>query len=148
MRVYYRGPDALITESQFVWLAETPRVYPVNELRAARITRRQVKGAWAASTAAAAAASALVLAPGYAILTSVGARLSLVGVAALIVILAVIRTRTGSRWELIASYPGRRLVIYEAYDATTFHQVSRALGRVLENGPVARPRSRSVATTV
>lgn len=148
VRVYYRGPDALITASQFVWLAEAPHVHAINDLRGARITRREVKGAWAPTTAAAAAATALVLAPGYAMLTSVPARLSLVGVAALIVIAALIRTRTGSRWELIASYPGRRVVIYEAYDSTTFHQVVRALGRVLESGPVIVPPSRSVVEAV
>ncbi len=147
MRVFYRGPDALITESQFVWLAESPRAFGVNELRGATITRRQVKGAWAPATAAAAAATALVLAPGYAMLTSLTARLSLGGVAALIVIFALLRSKTGSRWELIASYPDRRVTIYRAYDATAFHQVSRALGRALESGFTIAPRSRSVVTS-
>jgi hypothetical protein len=147
MRVYYRGPDALITESQFIWLAESPRAFAVNELRGAHITRRQVKGAWAPATAAAAAATALVLAPGYAMVHSLTGRLSLVGAAALIVILALIRSRTGSHWELIASYRDRRVTIYQAFDATTFNQVSRALGRALESSYVVVPRSRSVVTS-
>jgi len=145
MRIYYRGPDALITASQFVWLAETPRIFAVSDLRDAHITRRKVKGAWAPATAAAAAATALVLAPGYAILTSATARLSLVGVAALVVTLAILRYRTGSHWELIANFGGRRVTIYTAWDTTTFHQVTRALGRVLESSPVIAERPRSVA---
>jgi hypothetical protein len=145
MRIYYRGPDALITASQFVWLAETPRVFAIAGLRAADITRRRVKGAWAPATAAAAAATALVLAPGYALLTSMSARLSLVGVAALVVMLAILRYRTGSHWELIATYADRRVTIYTSWDATTFHQVTRALGRVLESTPAAGQRPRSVA---
>lgn len=145
MRIYYRGPDALITASQFVWLAETPRVFAISDLRDAHITRRKVKGAWAPATAAAAAGTALVLAPGYAILTSMTARLSLVGVAALVVILAMLKYRTGSHWELIATFAGRRMTIYTAWDATTFHQVTRALGRVLESGPAIVDRPRSVA---
>jgi hypothetical protein len=147
MRVYYRGPDALITESQFIWYGEVPRTFSINDLRGARMTRRQVKGTWATTTAAAAAGTALVLAPGYFILPTLTERLSLVGVAVLIVIAAIVRTRTGSRWELIASYPGRQVTIYEANDFTTFHQVVRGLGRVLESGPVLAPRSRYVTTT-
>jgi hypothetical protein len=145
MRIYYRGPDALITASQFVWLAETPRVFAISDLRDAHITRRKVKGSWAPAAAAAAASAALVLAPGYAVLTSMTARLSLVGVAVLIVTLAILRYRTGTHWELIASYAGRRVTIYTAWDATTFHQVTRALGRVLESRPVVETRPRYVA---
>lgn len=145
MRVYYRGPDALITATQFVWLAEIPRVIPIADLRGADISRRRVKGALAPATAAAAAATALVVAPGLVFLTSTEARLSLFGVAALIVTMAMLRMRTGSRWELIASFRGRSITIYESVDVTAFNQVTRALGRVLEAGPVAVPRPRTVA---
>ncbi|NMO57163.1 hypothetical protein HH310_39070 [Actinoplanes sp. TBRC 11911] len=43
MRLYYRGPDALITAGQFVWLGETPRVYAIADLRGARLTRHSPK---------------------------------------------------------------------------------------------------------
>jgi len=141
MRLYYRGPDAVITAGQFVWLRETPRAFAIADLRAAHLSRRTVKGTWMP----AAAVAALVLAPGYLLVNSWIARVSLVGVMAGLVLFTVLRNRAGRRWELRAVAGGQAVTIYSTMDETTFNQVTRALLRVLESYPEERPRSRSVA---
>jgi hypothetical protein len=142
MRLYYRGPDALITAGQFVWLgADAPRAFAIADLRSARLSRRTVKGTWMP----AAALGILVLAPGYFLAGSWIARLSLVGVAAALVLFTVLRNRAGRRWELRAVAGGHAVTIYSTMDETTFNQVTRALLRVLESYPEERPRSRPVA---
>jgi hypothetical protein len=137
MRLYYRGPDALITAGQFVWLGETPRVYAIADLRGARLTRRSSKTVWLPAVAAA----VLVLIPGYLLLNSWLARVSLVGVALLVVSLAVVWGRVGRRYELRAD----EQTIYSTVDETTFNQVARALQRVMESYPEARSRPGAVA---
>ena len=141
MRLYYRGPDAVITASQFVWLGEAPRAFAIADLRAANLSRRAVKGTWMP----AAAVVVLLLAPGYLLVNSWLARLSLVGVAAGLVLFTVLRQRAGRRWELRAVAGGQATTVYSTMDERTFNQVTRALLRVLENFPEERPRSRQFA---
>jgi hypothetical protein len=141
MRLYYRGPDAVITADQFVWLREVPQVVTIAELRAAQLSRRTVKSTWMP----AAALAVLVLAPGYLLVDSWIARVSLVGVAAVLVTVTVLRSRAGRRWELRAVAGGQEMTVYSTVDETTFNQVTRALLRVLESYPDRHPRSPSVA---
>ena len=137
MHLYYRGPDALITASQFVWLGETPRVYSIADLRGARLTRRSPRNTWLP----AALAVALVLSPGYLFLDSWVARASLAGLALLIVGAALALGRTSRRYELRAD----ELIIYSTLDERTFNQVARALQRVMESYPGVGSRAGAAA---
>lgn len=137
MRLYYRGPDALITAGQFVWLGKTPRVYAIADLRGARLTRRSPKTTWLP----AAVAAALILAPGYLLLDSWMSRASLAGLSLLIVSIALVLGRSGRRFELRAD----EMIIYSTVDERTFNQVARALQRVMESYPEARSNTGAVA---
>lgn len=137
MRLYYRGPDALITAGQFVWLGETPRVYAIADLRGARLTRRSPRNPWLP----AALAVALVLTPGYLFLDSWVLRASLAGLALLIVGAALAWGRTSRRYELRAD----ELIIYSTLDERTFNQVARALQRVMESYPGVGSRAGAAA---
>jgi hypothetical protein len=141
MRVYDRGPDAMITAVQFVWLGETPRAFAIADLRAAHLSRRTVKGTWMP----AAALAVLVLAPGYLLVDSWIARAALAGAAIGLVLFSVLWNRAGRRWELRAVAGGHAVTIYSTVDETTFNQVTRALLRVLEHYPEQHPPSRVVA---
>jgi hypothetical protein len=137
MRLYYRGPDALITAGQFVWLGKTPQVYAIADLRGERLTRHSPKTTWQP----AAAAAVLILAPGYPLLDSWISRVSLAGFGLLVASLALVWGRAGRRFELRAG----EKVIYSTVDERTFNQVARALQRVMESYPGVRPHTGAVA---
>jgi hypothetical protein len=59
--------------------------------------------------------------------------------------LAIVRRRTGSRWELRASHHGQEVTIYSALDVTTFNQVTRALARSLQSVPAGRAHRPTMA---
>jgi hypothetical protein len=141
MRYYYRGPDALITASQFVWLGETPLIFTIDSLRGAVLTRRSSKSTWWPAVAVA----VLVLIPGYTLFNSLVVRVSLLGVAAAMVSLGVLWSRARRHWELRAALGAREVTIYSTLDETTFNQVTRALKRVLETYPEVRTRRGPVA---
>jgi hypothetical protein len=137
VRLYYRGPDALITAGQFVWLGETPRVYAIADLRAARLTRHSPKNIWLP----AALAAVLILTPGYLLLDSWVSRVSLAALALLIVGVGLLWDRVGRRFELRAG----DTIIYSTMDERTFNQVARALQRVMESYSAVRSATGSVA---
>ena len=39
MRTYYRGPDAVITDTHFVWQSPTVRIFAIDDLRDVRLVR-------------------------------------------------------------------------------------------------------------
>ena len=137
LRLYYRGPDALITAGQFVWLGKTPKVYAIADLRGARLTRRSPKTTWLPAVVA----PALILAPGYLLLNSWISLVSLAGLALLVAAVALVWGRAGRRFELRAD----EMIIYSTVDERTFNQVARALQRVMETYPAVRSRSSAVA---
>jgi hypothetical protein len=134
MRTYYRGPDAYLTTDRFVWLVDTPKIVPVRELRA---IQRIEQAAGARSSDALLVTSgglALCAAAGW---LSAGALAG--GVLALLAVSAAVvavrsRQSTGARiHRVVATVRGARTTIYESRDLQRFNQVTRALGRCLEN---------------
>ena len=42
MRTYYRGPDAIVTSTYFVWRAESPHVFPIADLHSVSRAERRI----------------------------------------------------------------------------------------------------------
>ncbi|MEV0896602.1 DUF6232 family protein [Actinoplanes sp. NPDC049802] len=129
-RIYYRGPDALVSDDQFVWHPQSaPQVFAVSDLRNVGLVQapsriRPYAPALAAGVLAAAVAG-WVLLPDPAIYVLVLLGLAVPGVAML--------WREPGRWELHAQYRGTAVVLYSSADARVFNQVSRALRRAMED---------------
>jgi uncharacterized protein DUF6232 len=146
MRVFYRGHEAIITEHQFLWLTGTLRSFDIAHLRRVRVIRRDVK---IAGPRAEVIASAAMAATGIGIsamfVDALPVRLSLAGVAVLLVAVATFRRRTVPCWEIRAVHHGRQTTIYSTRDITTFNQVKRGLNRALENSAGAHYRPQAAA---
>ncbi|PRY29462.1 DUF6232 family protein [Pseudosporangium ferrugineum] len=138
MRVYYRGPDAMVTSEHFVHrTTTTTKAFLVRDLRNVCIASADgVRPHYALLGVGAALALVTVwplgkVSPLYAI-----AFLGLVGFGmAATALLWRARPRT---WVLQATYRGQAVDLYGAVDARVFNQVSRALRRAIED---ARPPS-------
>lgn len=129
-RIYYRGPDALVSDDQFVWHPRTtPSAFAIPDLRNVGLVQaparvRPYAPVFAAVTVVAAAAGwALLAAPAVYVLVFLG--LAIPGVA--------LMWREPGRWELHAQYRGVAVVLYSSSDARVFNQVSRALRRAMED---------------
>lgn len=129
-RIYYRGPDALVSEDRFVWHpTSTPTVFAIPELRNVGLVQaparvRPYAPAFIVVTLAAAAAGWILL-PDPAIYVLVFLGLAIPGVA--------MAWREPGRWELHAQYRGTAVVLYSSADPRIFNQVSRALRRAMED---------------
>jgi Family of unknown function (DUF6232) len=145
MRIYYRGPDALVTDSQFIWGAQAAKHFAVAELRKVEIVQRTTGSRLGRAAFAGLAATALVLVPGWVILDSTVAHLALAATAAALVTLTALLRRPTRHWELRAEYRHREVLLYSCTNPTTFNQVIRALRRSVESSGPARPRRRMVA---
>ena len=104
MRIYYDGPDALVTENSCCWRTRPVRAYAIAELRNIRLVQRDVGSPRAILTMATAAAAVLIVAPGWLVLHTTSGRLVLFGAAAVAVTLATLRRRNVRQWELRAAY--------------------------------------------
>lgn len=129
-RIYYRGPDALVSDDQFVWHPTTaPLVFAISDLRNVGLVqapsriRPYAPALAVAAFAIAAAGWALVPDPIVYVLVFLG--LAIPGVA--------VMWREPGRWELHAQYRGTAVVLYSSPDARVFNQVSRALRRAMED---------------
>jgi hypothetical protein len=138
MRIYYRGPDILITEEAFVRRAAPQQIFLIRELHNAVIARGDVGRARPHTLHIGGAALIMVVAA-WPILDTPAA----FAAAALIVAVpgaAVIAGRrlTPRRFELRATYQGHEVMLFASSDETTFNQVGRGLRRALEDsGPPA-----------
>lgn len=145
MRIYYSGPDALVSEQFFIWRADPVRAYTVSELRDIRLVQRDVGSPRVVFLLASVAAAALIVAPGWLLIGSMTGRLILLGAAAIAVALATVRRRSVHQWELRAAYHAREVTIYTTLEMRTFNQVVRALRRSVEAGRPARGRRMAAA---
>ncbi|MGX6604309.1 DUF6232 family protein [Micromonosporaceae bacterium Da 78-11] len=145
MRIYYDGPDVLITESQFVWRAQPRRSFAIAHLRNVRLVRRDVKRSVRGPALVSALAATMVLTPGWMFLTTPFGRIGLVATAVAIVTLATARRRTVRQWELRAAYLEREVTLYAAVEIRTFNQVTRALRRSVEDAAPPRTRHQAAA---
>lgn len=145
MRIYFDGPDALVTEQHFVWRTEPLRAFLVSELRNVRLVQRDVGSPRAILAVASVAAAALIVAPGWLLLHNMTGRLILVGAAVAAVTLATLRRRSVHQWELRATYHAHDVTLYATLELRTFNQVTRALRRAVESAAGARRRPRMAA---
>jgi hypothetical protein len=129
MRTYYRGPDAVVTDTHFVWRAPTVRIFAIADLDNVRLER---------STAGGLSAPGIALGLGLAaVALFAGLRFGIVAAlppAAVIVILLVAAHRRRGRhaWEIRARYRTQEVTIYSSPDPRIFNQVTRALRRTIE----------------
>ncbi|GGQ69745.1 DUF6232 family protein [Couchioplanes azureus] len=138
MRLYYRGPDAMVTSEHFVHRTPTTtRAFLIRDLREVGITSAEQPGTPALALAG---ATAMVLAAALPLwrispLYAIGfAGLAGFGLAAA----ALLRRGRPRTWLLQATYRGQSVELYQSADARVFNQVSRALRRAIED---ARPPS-------
>ena len=133
MRTYYRGPDAVITDHEFIWITHPGRAYSVGQLRNAGIVCGPRSGApltvllAGALLGGAAIYAGMFLGP-VGLATAAGLVLLLALAVAALTGLQPHRTR-----HLQAQYRGRTTLIYSSSDARVFNQVARALQRTIED---------------
>jgi hypothetical protein len=139
MRIYYRGPDALVTQERFVWRTSSPRIFIVRELHQAVLVRsnvpdRRVNPALlvALVMTVLATASWLLVGP------VVGAALGFLAVLTAGAALVSRPRRTTYEWQVRATYMGSHVTVYASADQRVFNQVARALRRAIEDGRPAR----------
>lgn len=129
-RIYYRGPDALVSDDRFVWHpTSAPQVFAIPDLRNVGLVQAPARirphAPAAAAIAIAAAAACWLLLPESTVYVLVFLGLVIPGVAMM--------WREPGRWELHAQYRGTAVVLYSSPDARVFNQVSRALRRAMED---------------
>ena len=146
MRTYYRGPDALVTDEQFVWHTETPRVFFVRDLHDVVVVRRirSDRGPDVAMVVAAVFATLAVI-TWLVVGLVVGASVGFVAVTVASVAVATRRHRPTHFWQLRATYRGAEVVVFEAVEERVFNQVKRALRRSLEVNRPSVPGLRPAA---
>lgn len=129
-RIYYRGPDALVSDDQFVWHPRTaPLVFAISDLRNVGLVQAPARirpyAPAFASVALVAAAAGWALLPDPLIYVLVFLGLAIPAVA--------VMWHEPGRWELHAQYRGAAVVLYSSPDARVFNQVGRALRRAMED---------------
>jgi hypothetical protein len=136
MRTYYRGPDAVITDTHFVWQSPTVQIFAIDDLDDVRLERTVAGGPSGVEFA---------LGLGLLILTVVaGLRFGLMAAAPLAVALvavAVVALRRhggGHAWEIRARYRTQDVTVYTSRDPRIFNQVTRALRRTIERRALRR----------
>ncbi|MFC7274329.1 DUF6232 family protein [Paractinoplanes rhizophilus] len=134
MRTYYRGPDAVITETHFVWQSPRVKIFAIEDLDDVRLER-----------AVAGAPSGVEFALGLGLLLlAVVAGLKFGALAAAPLIVAIVgvalfalrRRSSGHAWEIRARYRAEDVTVYTSPDPRIFNQVTRALRRTIERRAV------------
>jgi hypothetical protein len=142
MPTYYRGPDALVTEEQFVWRTGTSRIFLVRELHHVGLVREDGVDR-RADIALVATAGMIAFTVTTWMLAGWVAGLTLGFVSLIAATLAVTTRRRRSVWQVRATYRGVDVVVYASPDARVFNQVARALRRALEVNRSAHEEYRS-----
>lgn len=132
MFVFYRGPRALITTDVFEVRGLTARRFTVGDLRYIRVVRRRPRDAGAdqPTLGVSALLAAVLVIP----LVGPASRvLAGVLVVALLSQAAFCLWPRRVRWELVAVYQGRPVVVFNSMSQREFDQVCRGLRRCLEH---------------
>lgn len=131
MRVFYRGERALITQQFIEIVYASRRRYTIRDLAGVYVIQSDPEPMSAARMMGLSAlAASLLVVPIVGPFSNVVAGLT-AGVFAIGGVLNM-RRRVPVRWELVASYHGDPIVIFESEDQTEFDQVCRGLTRALE----------------
>jgi len=135
MRIYYRGPDAFLTDEHFSWNGPEPVNFALRDLREIGRVRSVAAGIGLGTVLAGLAALALFLAGWLVVAPATAYPLSLVVVvAAAVATMAVRKRRTVSLWQVQATYHGSRVTVYASTDERVYNQVTRALCRAIQDG--------------
>jgi hypothetical protein len=129
MRTYYRGPDAVVTDTHFVWQGPTVRIFAIDELDNVRLVRAMAGGRSRAAVALGLGLSVIAV--------MAGLRFGLLAASPLIAALVVLllagaRKRGGPAWEIRARYRAKEVTVFTSDDPRIFNQVTRALRRTIE----------------
>jgi hypothetical protein len=147
MRVYYRGPDALVTDERFVWRASAPQTFAVRELHRVGRARAAVPDPRSGGAVAIAVGLGAAAVAGWAVAGPlVGGALGAMAMIALLVAVTARQLRRVHMWQVHATYRGAVTVIYQSTDERVFNQVTRALMRAIEDGrPIPTGRDLAIA---
>jgi hypothetical protein len=147
MRVYYRGPDALVTDERFVWRAAAPQIFAVRELHRVGRARAAVPDPRSGGAVAIAVGLGAAAVAGWAVAGPlVGGALGAMAMIALLVAVTARQLRRVHMWQVHATYRGVVTVIYQSTDERVFNQVTRALMRAIEDGrPIPTGRDLAIA---
>ena len=130
MRIYYRGPDALLTDEHFTWQGPARADFSIRDLREVGRVRSVARGLSSRTLLAVGAmlafAVAWFLAAPFAAYSVI-----LVVAAAAATTLVIGGRRKVSLWQVQATYRGSRVTVYASADERVFNQVTRALSRAI-----------------
>ena len=132
MRAFYRGPRALITADVITVVQSASRSYFLAEFADLYIVRQQAapRVGGARSLGVSALVSSIVIVP------TVGRESAVMAAVVLVALLiggfVCLRVGSPAHHELVASYRGRRVVVFSSDDQREFDQVCRAMQRALE----------------
>ncbi|MEV4703645.1 DUF6232 family protein [Actinoplanes sp. NPDC049316] len=140
MRVYYRGPDALLTDEHFVWRTATAnRIFAVADLRDVGLVRGEVANSQLAGMLVTAAGLVTLTAASWGLAgAAVGFTAAAVALVVGMVVTVSLRQRAARRWRLTATYRGLAVTLYASADLRVFNQVTRALRRAIEDSGAVR----------
>ena len=135
MRTYYRGPDAVVTDTHFAWRGAVVKIFEIADLDDVRLERRVPAGPSAMEFVIGLGLLSAALVAGLRFGPPAAAPL----VAMLIVLaLVALRRRAGHAWEIRARYRSQDVTLYTARDPRVFNQVTRALRRTIERRGLRR----------
>ncbi|MBB2945100.1 hypothetical protein FB565_004833 [Actinoplanes lutulentus] len=129
-RTYYSGPDAMVTDDQFVWITvSNQHTFTVRDLRNVGLVQAPSRMRPFAPALAVGVLFAAVA--GWSLMTS--PTWYVAGFVAVSAPAVVAIWRKPRHWELHAQYRNQAVVLYSSADARVFNQVSRALRRAMED---------------
>lgn len=138
MRTYYRGPDAVITDTHFVWHRPSVQIFAIDDLDDVRLERTIAGGPSGMELVLGLALVTLAVVAGL----KYGPLAASPLIAALVVVAVIaLRRRSGNAWEIRASYRAQEVTIYSSPDPRTFNQVTRALRRTIERRTIRQSYS-------
>jgi hypothetical protein len=135
MRIYYRGPDASVTDEYLVWrtAAGHTRSFAIRDLHHVGLARADADRR---PDVAVVGTAALVAFAGTAWLTTgpvIGMAVGFVAMIAAAVAVTTRQHRAAQAWQVHAAYRGADTVVYASVDERVFNQVTRALRRSIED---------------
>lgn len=144
MRIYYRGPDALLTDDHFTWHGPERADFSIRDLREVGRVRSVAPGLSPHTLLVVGAMLAFAVA--WPLVAPFAAySVILVVLAAAMTTLVIGRRRKVSLWQVQATYRGSRVTIYASADERVFNQVTRALSRAIEDARSPVPPYRLAA---
>jgi hypothetical protein len=136
MRTYYRGPDAVITDTHFVWQSPTVQIFAIDDLDDVRLERTVAGGPSGVEFALGLGLLILTVVAGlkFGLMAAAPLAVALVAVA----VVALRRHDGGHAWEIRARYRTQDVTVYTSRDPRIFNQVTRALRRTIERRALRR----------